>query len=127
MLELSSVNFLNWSFILFLLKHASSPTWFWEWICQLPNAPIELSQNNTKAKELLGKLLVSEKLITDLNKGQMILNELKSKNNLSPHLKPLLQKVEKQIKIDQNYNFCKFTGYLKITSLAFNINIIDHK
>jgi hypothetical protein len=70
---------------------------------------IELSQNNIKAKELLGKLLISEKLIKDLNKGQMILNELKSKNELTSSLNPLLQQAEKQIKIDQNYNFCKFT------------------
>lgn len=69
---------------------------------------IDLSENNIKAKELLGKLLISEKLITDLNKGQMILNELKSKNELSSHLNPLLQQAEKQIKMDHNYNFCKF-------------------
>jgi len=70
---------------------------------------IDLSLNNIKAKELLGKLLISEKLIIDLNKGQMILNELKSTNQLTSSVKPLLQKAEKQLKIEQNYNFCKFT------------------
>jgi len=70
---------------------------------------IDLSENNIKAKELLGKLLISEKSIRDLKKGQTLLNELKSKNELSPSLNPLIQQAEKQIKIDQKYNFCKFT------------------
>lgn len=69
---------------------------------------IELSENNIKAKELLGKLLINEKLIRDLNKGQIILNELKSRNELSSPFTSVLKKAEKQIKIDQNYNFCKF-------------------
>ena len=69
---------------------------------------IDLSENNIKAKELLGKLLINEKLIRDFNQGQEILNDLKSKNELSSSLNSILQKANKQIKIEKNYNFCKF-------------------
>lgn len=78
-------------------------------VTTLLDKSINFNENNSKAKELLGQLLINEKLIRNLNKGQMLLNELKSKNELTPSLNPVLQKVEKQIKIDQNYNFCKFT------------------
>lgn len=70
---------------------------------------IDLSKNNIKAKELLGKLLINEKLIRDLNKGQVILNDLKSRNELNSSLNSVLQKANRQIKIEQTYNFCKFT------------------
>lgn len=76
------------------------------------NKSLELSNKNIKAKEELGRLLIEEKQIRDLEKGILILNDLNVRNELSSHLNSTLSKALRQTNkinsIDKTYNYCKF-------------------
>lgn len=77
------------------------------------NNSILLSSENITAREKLGKLLIDEKLVRDLEKGKSILTKLNINNQLKPQFNSTLSKAKRQTtktyKAPNSYNYCKFS------------------
>lgn len=72
---------------------------------------VEISKNHIKAKEALGQILIEEKVVRNLEKGRLLLEELKRNNQMSDHLNSVLMKANRQtnnVKVDEVFDLCKF-------------------
>lgn len=58
---------------------------------------LKYRQEDDSIKMMLGRLLIEEKLIRDLEKGTKYLEEVKSKGNLPDYLEPSLKKAKRQM------------------------------